>query len=179
MLRKSQRAVNFLCLTKMSLRALTNEHRNFLNYLLLRSLVENVSHIQTTFRWNREKGVLYLISAFYGPLCLFIASTDQLRKQFTVAVILLKDSVYQTRRNHFKEVLPRRNTVHLCTLSLYSFAVMESRSAYDLINLLHRFNIPLKAFLPFTYSGFLSTCRQTENLLKSFTIFTGQGLTSK
>ena len=27
------------------LRALTNAHRNFLNYLLLRSLVENVSHI--------------------------------------------------------------------------------------------------------------------------------------
>ena len=38
--------------------------------------------------------MLYLISAFYGPLCLFIASTDQLRKQFTVAVNLLKDSVY-------------------------------------------------------------------------------------
>ena len=34
---------------------------------------------------------------------------------------------------------------------------MESRSAYDLINLLHRFNIPLKAFLPFTYPGFHST----------------------
>ena len=179
MLRKSQRAVNFLCLTKMLLRALTNEHRNFLNYLLLRSLVENVSHIQTIFRWNREKSVLYLISAFYGPLYLFIASTDQLRNQFTVAVNILKDSVYQRGRNHFKEVLPRRNTVHLCTLSLYRFTVMESRSAYDLINLLHRFTIPLKAFLPFTYPGFLSTRRQTENLLKSFAISTGQSLTSK
>ena len=52
--------------------------------------------------------MLYLISAFYGPLCLFIASTDQLRNQFTVAVNLLKDSVYWTGRNHFKEVLPRR-----------------------------------------------------------------------
>lgn len=43
---------------------------------------------------EQRKGLLYLISAFFGPLYLFIASTDQLRKQFTVAVILLKDSVY-------------------------------------------------------------------------------------